>query len=100
MARYVKIAYNACFGGFSLSKEAVARYAELSGKAVDTSGGRNCDRADPLLVQVIEELGERANGACAKLALATVRKGTRYFIEEYDGSEWVYTARTVTWKVA
>jgi hypothetical protein len=47
----------------------------------------NVDRHDPILVQVVEELGEEADGDCAKLAIAEV--SGPYRIDEYDGSESV-----------
>lgn len=50
---------------------------------------RDIDRADKNLVKVVEYLGERANGRCAKLAVVEVPDGTRWTIEECDGQEWV-----------
>lgn len=106
-----KIAYNTCYGGFSLSRKAVLRARELSGNprwgdayiAGDIfEGGELCKsdfgyiydvpRHDPVLIQVIEELGEEANGGLAKIALDTVPKGTPYSINEYDGRESVVTS--------
>ncbi len=137
-----KIVYNACYGGFGLSHEAVLRYAEVKGITLyhkDESGifthyylcppdeferlqdedhnnpirqGRyersnamyfspsNIERNDPALVQVVEELGDRANGQCAKLRIAEVPAGTLYRIDEYDGNESVETKDTYDWKVA
>ena len=120
-----KIVYNACYGGFGLSHEAVMRYAELKGITLypqdykswltlyytePASPTRNdnkaqfspddIDRTDPILVQVVEELGDRANGMCAKLRIETLPKGTRYRIEEYDGREWVETEGDIGWSVA
>lgn len=48
------------------------------------------DRADPALVQAVEELGEAADGACAKLAIVTIPDGVKYSIEDYDGHESVH----------
>jgi hypothetical protein len=58
------------------------------------------DRADPVLVQVVEELGEAANGFVAKLVIEELPKGTLYRIDEYDGYESIETAEDVNWKVA
>ena len=58
------------------------------------------DRTDPVLVQVVEELGERANERFARLAIAEVPAGTLYRIDEYDGSESVMTQDMYDWKVA
>lgn len=106
----VKIAYNTCYGGFSLSRRAVLRGREISGdrnwaganiKGDINDVGDVCDydygyvydlkRTDPILIQVIEELGEDANGSHAKLAITEVPQGTPYSIDEYDGRERVET---------
>jgi hypothetical protein len=47
----------------------------------------NVDRHDPILVQVVEELGDKANGSYAKLAIEEV--SGPYRIDEYDGYETV-----------
>jgi hypothetical protein len=138
-----KVVYNACYGGFSLSKEAVQRYWEIKGQQVwieddkeypsfaiwtvwltppeerpvrkknweslsmderiaynraeseQTWYDRNVDRHDPVLVQVVEELGDKANGRCAKLRIAEV--SGPYRIDEYDGSESVETPTSYDW---
>lgn len=46
-------------------------------------------RNDPALVQMVEELGEAANGRCAALKVVEVPDGVDWCIEEYDGNEWV-----------
>ena len=136
-----KIVYNACYGGFSVSHEAIMRYAEIKGiklytkkeygyshyylcppeeydrineeeSAKPVSSGRfersnglyfsdrDFERNDPILVQVVEELGDKANGRCAKLRIAEVPAGTLYRIDEYDGFESVETKDSYEWNVA
>lgn len=111
-----KIAYNACFGGFSLSEAAIVRYLEIKGiepvKKKDRWGGtyhevngeyfsdRDIARNDPALIQVIEEMGSAANGSCANLRIADIPAGTLYRIDEYDGSESVETKDSYDWSVA
>ena len=135
-----KVVYNACYGGFGLSKEAIQRYWEIKGQQVwveDELWGCNiwlvppeerlkpknsvefsamsmderiaynkaysaqtwyhCDvvRHDPVLVQVVEELGDKANGMCAKLRIDEV--SGPYRIDEYDGFESVETPENVDW---
>lgn len=46
-------------------------------------------RDDPLLIQVIEELGEEANASHAKLKIVEIPDGVEWHIEEYDGHEYV-----------
>lgn len=57
-------------------------------------------RTDPILVQVVEELGEKANGNNAELAIAELPSGTLYRIDEYDGNESVVTQEEYEWSVA
>ena len=87
-----KVVYNSCFGGFGISPEALTRMQELgyTGKASTHNNYvylYDCARHDPILVQVVEELGKRANGSFADLCIEEV--SGPYRIEEYDGSETV-----------
>lgn len=96
-----KIVYNDCHGGFSLSAAAIARYNELTGLKESIRGaGRDINRRDPFLVQVVEELGEEANGTFAELKIATVAAGVRYRIDEYGGLEKVRTIDNYKWETA
>lgn len=94
----VKIVYNECFGGFSLSKKALEMYKELSGKSLDIYG--DISRHDPILVHVVETLGEDAGDRYSRLAITSVPEGTLYRIDEYDGRESVETVDTYTWTLA
>lgn len=58
------------------------------------------ERDDPALVQVVEELGEAANGDCACLEIEEVPSGTQYRIDNYDGRETVETRDSYDWKIA
>jgi hypothetical protein len=58
------------------------------------------ERDDPALVQVVEELGEAANGDYARLEIEEVPAGTLYRIDEYDGKESVETRESYDWKIA
>lgn len=48
------------------------------------------DRTDKLLIQVVEELGEKANGSCAKLMIIEIPDDVNWQIDEYDGLESVH----------
>ncbi len=61
---------------------------------------RRFERDDPVLAQVVEELGEAANGEYASLKIADLPKGTLWRIDEYDGRETVATQDSYDWKVA
>lgn len=108
-----KVVYNACFGGFSISKEAcemlAAEGVESAAKALISSphetewekafgfsySASGMARHDPRLVSVVEALGDRANGRYAKLRIAEV--DGPYRIDEYDGSESVETPDSYEW---
>ena len=47
-------------------------------------------RDDPILVQVVEELTEEADGSCAKLRIVEIPDGVDYYIDDYDGQESVH----------
>lgn len=47
------------------------------------------DRSEGALVQVVEELGDKASGDCAALKVVEIPDGVEYTIEEYDGREHV-----------
>lgn len=119
-----KVVYNACYGGFSLSEAGMRRYAELKGLTLfieqdpefpsiqtywlvppeertregydeSTLSDRDFIRHDPLLVQVVEELGDAASGGFAELKIAIVNG--KYRIDEYDGLESVMTPDDYEW---
>jgi hypothetical protein len=80
-----KIVLNYCYGGYSLSEEAMALLN------VDDIFAYEEDRTNPRLVEVVETLGEKANGNCAALVVRTIPdEATDYLITEYDGSETLY----------
>jgi hypothetical protein len=111
-----KVVYNECYGGFSLSDEAIELYLTLKGlkyKKINEKWGsrydveenknfydRRIERDDPVLVQVVEKLGMKANGSCAKLCIEDLPKGTLYRITEYDGYESIETKYDMDWNVA
>jgi len=50
---------------------------------------REIERNDPFLVQVVEQLKEKAGGTCASLKVVDVPDDVQWTIEEYDGNEHV-----------
>ena len=48
------------------------------------------ERADPLLVECVETLGEDANGKFADLAIVTIPDDVDYEIDDYDGQESIH----------
>lgn len=142
----MKLVVNKCYGGFSVSHEAIMRYGELKGYDVvlytrddDTEAdfavyrritdeefetlslweimyvvnppeGETFElhyddpdlveflstydfekrRAEPEFIQVVEELGTRANGRFANLRLVEIPDGAEWNISDYDGLETVH----------
>ena len=84
----MKVVINSCYGGFGLSKTAKDLYSEISGNEV-VFDEFVISRADPVLVQVVEELGEFADGDFAELKIVEIPDGVDWFIQEYDGVEWI-----------
>ena len=50
----------------------------------------NEHREDPVLIEVVEELGERANSPFSKLVVVDIPDGMEYEIDEYDGLETLH----------
>ena len=95
-----KVVYNACQGGFGISLEALERMQELGFKGeasvyLDRVSLYDCERHNPILVQVVEELGTKASSLYADLRIALV--AGPYRIEKYDGSEIVYEPGDYNW---
>lgn len=55
----------------------------------ETFGVEDISRDDPVLIEVIEELGDAANGEHAELAIVEIPDDVEWEISEYDGSEHV-----------
>lgn len=55
----------------------------------DYWSSRDIKRDDPILIEVVEQLGEKANGQCAKLGIVEIPDDVDWVIEEYDGNEHV-----------
>ena len=109
-----KVVYNGDYGGFGLSILAMERLIELGApgaaeglalhREVFSEGqdyGVSFDtlpRHNPLLVQVVEELGAAASGRLAALRVKEITSD-RYRIDEYDGSESIETPENIDWVV-
>ena len=117
-----EIVINKCYGGYSLSDEAVIFLAKKKDPHIELMepvkfygtkswkkerekfscflqpmyrGKVLLDHQDrenrdcSILIEVVNELGEKANGMCAQLEIITIPYGIEYEVEEYDGMEWV-----------
>jgi hypothetical protein len=98
-----QVVYNIGYGSLNISVEALTRMRELgfTGEASvnsiynDCAYLYDCARHNPILVQVVEELGKKANGRGSDLCIAQVFGP--YRIEEYDGAESVIEPDDYEW---
>ena len=113
-----KVVYNNRIGSFSLSDAALEKMVELGSQYVKENPEYNapnefgdgtvtkwwerkyifdwdCPRHDEILVQVVTELGELANGANATLQTTDVV--SKYIIMESKGWEQVIQPQDIQW---
>ena len=83
----MKIVINSCYGGFGLSDQALELYNQLTETVVEYAS--SIPRNDPILVHVVETLGDAANGRFAKLHIVDIPDDVNWQISEYDGNETV-----------
>jgi len=82
-----KVVINRCYGGFCLSQAAY----EHIGIPWDKYGYEFYhDRSNPKLVEVVETLGDNANGGRAGLEVVEIPDGIDWEIQEYDGMESIH----------
>jgi hypothetical protein len=90
----MKIVINSCHGGFGLSDKALEMYrARVQDTSVDY---HDIERDDPVLVGLVEELGDEVNTRFSQLKIVEIPDGIEWTICEYDGLEWVAEAHR-TW---
>jgi hypothetical protein len=81
----MKVVINDCYGGFGLSNKALDMLGLISDSIFDR------DRANPKLVEVVEKLGEEANGFCASLRVIEIPDDVKeWYIDDYDGVETIH----------
>lgn len=83
----VEVLYNQCYGGFSLSKEAVDELNHTYGWKKSSSEIAEC-RHDPRLISLFKEKGSKwMSGECSELAVIKLVDVDGYRITDYDGKE-------------
>ncbi len=73
--------------------EGRGRYAEINGMFFSYY---DIERTDPILIQVVEELGEGSWGSCAELKVVEIPDDVKWKIDEYDGMESIHEVHR-TW---
>lgn len=89
-----KIVINKCYGGFGLSKAALAKYCKAKG--IDSISQWEIARDDCFLVDIVESLKDKANGPHTNLKVVEIPFDVDWTVEEYDGNEWI-AERHRTW---
>lgn len=90
----IKVVINRCYGGFGLSEKALSMYNKISGKDVKYAG--DIERDCPFLVTIVETMGGEVNTRFSDLKVVEIPDGTKWYVGEYDGIEWV--AEGATWE--
>ncbi len=87
-----RVVYNSIYGGFRLSKEGIDEYNKRTGRTEKHDFGINRD--DPILIQLVEEMGDRINDKYSKLKIISFPVKYKDFLDwdEYDGKESVIIA--------
>jgi hypothetical protein len=80
---------------YDMSSDERKEYNELW--SLQTFNDRELKRDDPILVQVVEELGDDASDVHAELTVVEIPEDVEWTIQEYDGLEWVAEVHR-TWR--
>ena len=93
----MKIVINKCYGNFRVSKKAYKRYKELNNNVPFKENASVNFRIDPILIQIVEEMGEEASGQYSNLKVVEIPDDVDWEIKDYDGVEWI-AEKHRTWR--
>lgn len=115
----MKVVINDCYGGFGEITPKASLWLRLRGwkaswwveSADDEAnpgaelwldGGwwsvdRDISRSNPLLVEMVETLGKKADGPHARMKVVEIPDDVEWQVEEYDGLEWI-AEKHRTWR--
>jgi len=93
-----KVVINACHGGFGLSQEGTEEYKKRAGITDPEFWHYDIARDCPHLVAMVkeDEVLQVYTGWAAELKIVEVPDDVDWYIDEYDGKEWV-AERHRTW---
>ena len=84
----MKIVVNRCYGGFGLSEAAIRLLDE---RLPNHKSQWSIERTDPVLVQIVEELGSKAaGGRFSELEVVEIPDGVQWEMDDYDGIETIH----------
>ena len=113
----MKIVINKKHGDFLLSEEAVLLYGDKKGLNIIAKEDKvikhlchyylneekeenlfaewEIERTDPVLVEVVEQLGDLANSCYSKLKVVEVPDDVKWYIHDYYGNEKVHECHRI-----
>jgi len=97
-----KVVINSCYGGFGLSEDAKRLFNQIQidrkipVTVWDEIWVGDIPRHHPILIQVVELLGDAAGSDYSSLEVVEI-PGNQYRISEYDGYESVQTPENMMW---
>ena len=94
----MKVVINDRHSGFGVSDELEAKYKGILGISnPDFYAYLDIPRDCPVLVALVEEMGERADNSWSRLKVIEIPDDIDWYIEEYDGIEHVAEVHR-TWR--
>jgi len=86
-----KIVINTDFGGFGLSRAAWTIWCLQKGWDPDDENLHDhmIERDCPILVKLVEEMGDKANGPYSRLKVVEIPADVYWELADYDGQEWI-----------
>lgn len=81
---------------FDYYNVSLEEYDKIRDEEILYLSASDIERTDPILIQIIEEMGEESYGFCSQLEVVEIPDGIEYTIEEYDGDEHIAEAHR-TW---
>lgn len=89
----MKIIINKGQGVFDFSEEAISRIKEAGLDGIE----EHELRVHPKVIEIVQELGDKANTSFSKLSVIEIPDNIECFIQDYEGMEWVVEAHR-TWE--
>ncbi len=89
--KFIDVMCNESHGGFSFSKEAKKLYCKNMNVSEADVNFRTISRTDPVMIQIVRDLGDRVNGESSNICLERIdaKYEKHFYIDEYDGYESV-----------
>ena len=94
-----KVVFNNDWGGYSLPDEILEEYCKRTGINFNEDSSwelvDSIPRHDPVLVEIVENYIKTKEST---LCVTDIGNAIKYYIEDYDGVEYVYTTDSIPWQ--